>query len=88
MPMIGMIDRIEVMDVDGHKRTGDIQPRIVFGPTCDSVDRLPGEVPLPSDIEEGDFVIVHGMGSYSVVTNSRFNGFGALELATVLSLKI
>jgi ornithine decarboxylase len=88
LPMIGMIDRIEVMDVDGHKRTGDIQPRIVFGPTCDSVDRLPGEVPLPSDIEEGDFVIVHGMGSYSVVTNSRFNGFGALELATVLSLKI
>jgi ornithine decarboxylase len=88
LPMIGMIDRIEVMDIDGHKRKGEIQPRIVFGPTCDSVDRLPGEVPLPSDIEEGDFVIVHGMGSYSVVTNSRFNGFGALELATVLSLKI
>lgn len=88
MPMIGMIDRLEVLDSDGHKRTTATQPRIVFGPTCDSVDRLPGEIPLPADIAEGDFVVVHGMGSYSVVTNSRFNGFGELEIATVLSLKL
>lgn len=88
LPMIGVIDRIEVLDRDGHKRKGEPMPRIVFGPTCDSVDRLPGEIPLPADIAEGDFVVVHGMGAYSVVTNSRFNGFGELELATVLSLKV
>ncbi|MBA4351570.1 MAG: ornithine decarboxylase, partial [Rhodobacter sp.] len=61
---------------------------IVFGPTCDSVDRLPGEVALPSDIAEGDYVIVQGMGAYSTVTNTRFNGFGDLMMATVLSLKV
>lgn len=88
MPMIGMIDRLEVLDSEGQKRTGAALPRIVFGPTCDSVDRLPGEIPLPADLAEGDYIIVHGMGSYSVVTNSRFNGFGELELATVLSLKV
>jgi ornithine decarboxylase len=46
LPLIGVIDRI-TCDVArrpgarGRART----PRIVFGPTCDSVDRLPGELP-------------------------------------------
>lgn len=85
---IGIIDRIEVLSPEGVKRTGAILPRICFGPTCDSVDRLPGDVPFPADIAEGDYVIVHGMGAYSTVTNSRFNGFGELAMVTVLSQKL
>ncbi|MFN3578206.1 MAG: type III PLP-dependent enzyme, partial [Tabrizicola sp.] len=88
LPMIGVIDRIEVLSPTGEKRTGEAIARIVFGPTCDSVDRLPGEIPLPADLQEGDFVIWQGMGSYSTVTNTRFNGFGELQMATVLSLKL
>ncbi|MFE3837816.1 type III PLP-dependent enzyme [Pseudogemmobacter sonorensis] len=88
LPMIGVIDRIHVLGPDGVPRRGAPQPRIVFGPTCDSVDRLPGEIELPADIAEGDYLVWHGMGSYSVVTNSRFNGFGDLAMATVLSLKV
>ncbi len=85
---IGVIDRTTVLDPDGNRRTGALEGRIVFGPTCDSVDRLPGDVALPDDLTEGDFVVWQGMGSYSTVTNSRFNGFGDLALATVLSLKL
>ncbi len=85
---IGVIDRIQVMDPQGQMRTGALHGAIVFGPTCDSVDRLPGDVPLPDDIAEGDFVIFQGMGAYSTVTNSRFNGFGDLARCTVLSLKL
>ena len=88
LPLIGVIDRVQVVAADGRPRQGKPVPRIVFGPTCDSVDRLPGEIPLPADLAEGDYVIWHGMGSYSVVTNSRFNGFGDLQMATVLSLKV
>ncbi len=88
LPLIGVIDRMDVLAPNGDRRVGDAHPRIVFGPTCDSVDRLPGDIALPADIAEGDFVIVHGMGAYSVVTNSRFNGFGELGLATVLSLRV
>ena len=88
LPMIGVIDRMEVLSPEGTRRKGDILPRTVFGPTCDSVDRLPGELPLPSDIAEGDFVIWQAMGSYSTVTNTRFNGFGELQLATVLGLTL
>lgn len=88
LPLIGVIDRMDVLSGTGEKRVGEEVPRIIFGPTCDSVDRLPGDIPLPGDIAEGDFVIVHGMGAYSTVTNSRFNGFGDLAVATVLSLKV
>ena len=87
LPLIGVIDRTRVVTPDGEARRGAAQPRIVFGPTCDSVDRLPGDVMLPADIAEGDFVIFEGLGAYSTVTNTRFNGFGELTLATVLSLR-
>ncbi len=88
LSQIGIIDRIEVLDSMGIRRRGKVQGRICFGPTCDSVDRLPGDVPFPSDISEGDFVIVQAMGAYSTVTNSRFNGFGELARVTVLSAKL
>jgi ornithine decarboxylase len=86
LPMIGVIDRTEVKSPEGKLRVGEPLARIVFGPTCDSVDRLPGELMLPGDMAEGDFVLFHGMGAYSTVTNTRFNGFGELGLETVLSL--
>ena len=87
LPLIGVIDRTRVVTPSGDARRGAAMPRIVFGPTCDSVDRLPGDVMLPGDIAEGDFVIFEGLGAYSTVTNTRFNGFGELTLATVLSLR-
>ncbi|PJA38374.1 MAG: hypothetical protein CO182_10715, partial [Lysobacterales bacterium CG_4_9_14_3_um_filter_62_6] len=37
---------------------------------------------------EGDYVLFQGMGAYSAATNTRFNGFGALTIATVLALKL
>jgi ornithine decarboxylase len=86
LPMIGVIDRTEVRGSDGQLRKGEPVGRIVFGPTCDSVDRLPGELMLADDLAEGDFVLFHGMGAYSTVTNTRFNGFGELGMETVLSL--
>ena len=86
LPMIGIIDRAEVVSPEGIGRSGAGRDRTCFGPTCDSVDRLPGELKLPSDTEEGDYLLLHGMGAYSTATNTRFNGFGELTIATVLSL--
>ncbi len=86
--MIGVIDRTAVLMQDGRRREGAVRDLIVFGPTCDSFDRLPGELPLPGDIAEGDCLIFQGMGAYSTVTNTRFNGFGELAIATVLSLNV
>ena len=76
-----------VLTPQGVARAGHAAGRVVFGPTCDSVDRLPGELQLPDDIAEGDYVVIHGAGAYSVVTNTRFNGFGELRQLTVMGLE-
>ncbi|MDP2087707.1 MAG: type III PLP-dependent enzyme [Gemmobacter sp.] len=86
LPMIGIIDRTEVLTPEGRARTAAPRGRIVFGPTCDSVDRLPGELMLPGDIAEDDYVMFHGLGAYSIATNTRFNGFGDVAIETVLAL--
>ena len=86
LPITGIIDRIAVISPEGQRRMGAPRPRVIFGPTCDSVDRLPGDVGLPGDIAEGDSVVFPGMGSYSTATNTRFNGFGDMVVATVMSL--
>lgn len=85
LPLIGNIDRIEVRAPDGTCRNGTPRPRIIFGPTCDSMDRLPGELRMPSDMAEEDYVIFHGMGAYSTATMTRFNGFGQLDVVTVMT---
>lgn len=87
LPIIGNIDRIEVFSPEGQRREGQAQGRIVFGPTCDSVDRLPGELALPETLAEGDYIVFHGMGAYSSATNTRFNGFGQMEIVTALALR-
>ncbi len=84
-PVMGNIDRIRVLDPAGAPRKGPPVPRAVFGPTCDSLDRLPGTLPLPADMAEGDYLLIHGLGAYSAATATRFNGYGALERVTVLA---
>lgn len=86
-PLIGNIDRMQVLDPQGRPRQGEGIGRVIFGPTCDSVDRLPGEIVLPGDTAEGDYLVIQGIGAYSMATNTRFNGFGAVGHATVMALE-
>jgi len=47
----------------------------VSGPTCDSLDVLPYTIPLPADIDEGDWIEIDRLGAYSNANATRFNGF-------------
>lgn len=51
----------------------------LFGPTCDSIDSMPGPHWLPADIQEGDWIEFGMMGAYSNALATRFNGFGDAE---------
>lgn len=84
--ILGNVERLDIIAHDGGSRRGAATARTVFGPTCDSLDRLPGEVALPRDIEEGDWILFHGMGAYSRATVTRFNGYGGERIVTVKSL--
>ncbi|MEQ9257938.1 MAG: type III PLP-dependent enzyme [Roseovarius sp.] len=80
-------DRLRVLAPDGTPRRGEPVARVVFGPTCDSVDRLPGEIGLPADMEEGDYVLFDGLGAYAQSLATGFNGYGPGEVVTVAALE-
>lgn len=54
-----------------------------FGPTCDSLDAMPGPYELPADVREGDLVEIGMLGAYGTALASRFNGFGETETVFV-----
>jgi ornithine decarboxylase len=58
------------------RRTG---PFVFWGPSCDSIDYMPGPFHLPEDVREGDFIEIGQVGAYGRVSRSNFNGFGAYE---------
>ena len=60
---------------NGRPLNGDVRSFSVFGPTCDSMDKLPGRVDLPADIR---------VGAYSVAGRTRFNGFYSDRIVTIL----
>ncbi|PZX15489.1 type III PLP-dependent enzyme [Celeribacter halophilus] len=81
--LVGVIDRIAVFGPEGIKREGPTVSRTVFGPTCDSVDKLPSDLAFPETMEEEDHVIFYGLGAYSLATATQFNGFGQITVETV-----
>jgi ornithine decarboxylase len=55
----------------------------LFGPTCDSADRMRGPFQLPADIREGDWVELGQLGAYGACLRTQFNGFGRVEVVEV-----
>ena len=62
------------------ERSGPDIPWTVGGPTCDSVDIVMRDEPLPSDLQEGDFVYIKNAGAYTTAYASQFNGFPLPEV--------
>jgi ornithine decarboxylase len=55
----------------------------LFGPTCDSADRMRGPFRLPADMREGDWIELGQLGAYGACLRTGFNGFGRAELVEV-----
>ena len=68
---------------DARELDGALKPFQFYGPTCDSIDHMPGPFWLPEDVQEGDFVEIGMLGAYGVAMSTRFNGFGAVETVAV-----
>ncbi len=62
---------------------GGLKPFRFYGPTCDSIDHMPGPFWLPEDVREGDYVEIGMLGAYGIAMNTRFNGFGDAETVEV-----
>jgi ornithine decarboxylase len=55
----------------------------LFGPTCDSADRMRGPFLLPADVAEGDWIEIGQLGSYGACLRTAFNGFDRARLVEV-----
>lgn len=80
------IPRYRVFGPDGASRKGAERQVTVFGPTCDSIDRLPGTLAMPEDLDEGDWIVFGSMGAYLTGMTTRFNGYGQWDSVEVASV--
>jgi ornithine decarboxylase len=73
--------RLEVGGVAGRDRA--LAPFSFYGPTCDSIDYMPGPFYLPEETGEGDYLEVGNIGAYGRVMAGQFNGFGHYDTIMV-----
>jgi ornithine decarboxylase len=66
-----------------NERDGARYKSVIFGPTCDSVDKISANVELP-ELEIGEWCFVSNFGAYTVAAASDFNGFTKLKAFYVL----
>jgi ornithine decarboxylase len=64
-------------------RSGPDIPWNVAGPTCDSIDVVMRDEPLPSDLQEGDYIYLKNAGAYTTAYASNFNGFPLPEVRVI-----
>ena len=73
--------RIRLGEADGAKMP--LADFALFGPTCDSADRMRGPFRLPPDMREGDWIELGQLGAYGACLRTQFNGFGRIEQVEV-----
>jgi ornithine decarboxylase len=62
---------------------GQLRGFRLFGPTCDSADRMDGPFLLPADVGEGDWIEIGQLGAYGAALRTGFNGFDRARLVEV-----
>lgn len=85
-PVLDVARAFKVFTPSGQHQNETNTPTQVFGPTCDSLDVLPGKLNLPENITDDDYVVFENMGAYVKGVTTNFNGYGQIETVTVISL--
>lgn len=60
----------KVVEVGGPRR-----PYRVYGPTCDTLDKMPRPILLPHTLGDEDYIEFGMVGAYSCALRTAFNGF-------------
>ena len=64
---------------DRHKLKENLYLTTIFGPTCDSVDKITTTAMLPK-LNIGDWCYIENFGAYTRASSSNFNGFGPIRV--------
>ena len=61
-----------------------LKPFELWGPTCDSIDRMKGPFLLPQSVREGDYIEIGNIGAYGRALAGHFNGYGKYQEVILL----
>lgn len=67
-----------------NERDGPRYPSIIFGPTCDSLDKISDTMQLP-ELAIGEWCYVENFGAYTQASSSSFNGFSNDRIRYVMT---
>ena len=56
----------------------------IYGPTCDSMDKIATNCKLP-DLSIGEVIYIENMGAYTIAASSNFNGFTQTECKYIIN---
>lgn len=90
LPFVSFLPPHRVFDKDGIEKPTSAKDSAMFqvwGPTCDSLDRLPKPIRLPKSIATGDYIEFGLMGSYTNATATEFNGIETAKMILVDHLR-
>ncbi len=90
LPFVSFLPPFRVFNPDGTEKKSvakDLAMFEVWGPTCDSLDRLPKPIRLPKSIATGDYIEFGLMGSYTNATATEFNGIETAKMILVDHLR-
>jgi ornithine decarboxylase len=74
---------VRLIRPDGPPPSPRLVPFSLFGPTCDSADRMAGPFCLPADVGEGDWIEIGQLGAYGACLRTAFNGFDRVRILEV-----
>jgi ornithine decarboxylase len=74
---------VRLVRADDDPPSPQLHPFRLFGPTCDSADRMDGPFLLPADVRDGDWIEIGQLGAYGAALRTAFNGFDRARLIDV-----
>lgn len=69
-----------------NERNGKLYKSKIFGPTCDSMDKIFDEVYLP-ELAIGEWCYIENFGAYTCAAASSFNGFVNTHTINIISVE-
>ncbi len=67
-----------------NERNGESYNSVIYGPTCDSIDKICNDIKLP-ELAIGEWCFIKNFGAYTVAAASDFNGFTKLKAFYILN---
>lgn len=67
-----------------NERNGKLYKSKIFGPTCDSMDKIADEVLLP-ELAIGEWCYIENFGAYTCAAASTFNGFTNTHMVHIMT---